>query len=48
MPYTTHDTIECCRFEKDGKPKDKPAKPFDSAKKPWKRQVAEIPVRWLI
>ncbi len=35
-PYTTHDTIECCRFEKDGKPKDKPAKPFDSAKKPWK------------
>jgi hypothetical protein len=23
-PYTTHDTIECCRFKKDGKPKDKP------------------------
>ncbi len=36
-PYTTHDTIECRRFEKDGKPKDKPAKPFDSAKKPWKK-----------
>ncbi len=36
-PYTTHDTIECHRFEKDGKPKDKPAKPFDSAKKPWKK-----------
>jgi hypothetical protein len=33
-PYTTHNTNECCRFEKDGKPKDKPAKPFDSAKKP--------------
>jgi hypothetical protein len=35
-PYTTHDTIECHRFMKDGMPKDKPAKPFDSAKKPWK------------
>jgi hypothetical protein len=33
-PYITHDTIKCCRFEKDGKPKDKPAKPFDSAKNP--------------
>jgi hypothetical protein len=36
-PYTTHDTIKCRRFKKDGKPKDKPAKPFDSAKKPWKK-----------
>jgi hypothetical protein len=36
-PYTTHDTIECRRFEKDGKPNDKPAKPFESAKKPWKK-----------
>jgi hypothetical protein len=36
-PYTTHNTIECCRFEKDGMPKDKPLKPFDSAKKPWKK-----------
>jgi hypothetical protein len=36
-PYTTHDTIKCCRFKKGGKPKDKPAKPFDSAKKPWKK-----------
>jgi hypothetical protein len=35
--YTTHDTIECCRFEKEGKPKDRPAKPFDSARKPWKK-----------
>ncbi len=36
-PYTTHNTIGCCRFEKDGTPKDKPVKPFDSAKKPWKK-----------
>jgi hypothetical protein len=36
-PYTTHDTIECCRFEKDSTPKDKPVKPFNSAKKPWKK-----------
>ena len=35
-PYTTHDTIECCRFSKDGSPKDKPTKPFDPAKKIWK------------
>jgi hypothetical protein len=36
-PYTTHDTIKCRRFEKDSKPKDKPARPFDSAKKLWKK-----------
>ncbi len=36
-PYTTHNTTKCCRFEKDGTPKDKPVKPFDSAKKPWKK-----------
>jgi hypothetical protein len=36
-PYTTHDTIECRRFEKDCTPKDKPVKPFNSAKKPWKK-----------
>jgi hypothetical protein len=36
-PYTTHDTIKCRTFEKDGTPKDKPVKPFDSAKKPWKK-----------
>jgi hypothetical protein len=35
-PYTTHNTIKCCRFEKDCTPKDKPVKPFNSAKKPWK------------
>jgi hypothetical protein len=35
--FTTHDTAECCRFEKDGSPKDRLVKPFDSAKKPWKK-----------
>jgi hypothetical protein len=35
-PYTTHDTIKCCRFEKDGTSNDKPVKPFNFAKKPWK------------
>ncbi len=33
-PYITHNTIECHRFEKDGTPKDKPVKPFNSTKKP--------------
>ncbi len=36
-PYTTHNTIKCHRFEKDSTPKDKPVKPFDSAKKPSKK-----------
>jgi hypothetical protein len=36
-PYITHNTIECHRFKKDGMPKDKPVKPFDSTKKPWKK-----------
>ncbi len=36
-PNTTHDTIKCRRFEKDSTPEDKPVKPFDSAKKPWKK-----------
>ncbi len=37
-PCTTHDTIEGHhRFEKDGTPKNKPVKPFDSTKKPWKK-----------
>jgi L-2-hydroxyglutarate oxidase LhgO len=35
--FTTHDTAECRRFEKDGSPKDRLVKPFDSAKKPWKK-----------
>ncbi len=35
--FTTHDTAECRRFEKDGSPKDRLVKPFDSVKKPWKK-----------
>ena len=30
-------TTECRRFEKDGSPKDRLVKPFDSVKKPWKK-----------
>ena len=33
----THNTAECSRFKKDGSPKDRLAKPFDSVKKPWKK-----------
>ncbi len=37
-PFTTHNTDECCRFNKDGSQKDKPTKPFDSARKStWKK-----------
>jgi hypothetical protein len=35
-PFTTHITTECRRFNKDGSQKDRPTKPFNSAKKPWK------------
>jgi hypothetical protein len=35
--FQTHNTIECFRFDKDGKKVGKPSKPFDSAKKPWKK-----------
>ena len=35
-PFTTHDAIECRRFLK-GSSKDKLTKPFDTAKKPWKK-----------
>jgi hypothetical protein len=35
--FKTHDTAECRRFKKDGSPKDRLVKPFDSAKKPWKK-----------
>ncbi len=35
-PYKTHDTM-CRRFAKDSSPKDKPAKPFDAARKPWNK-----------
>ncbi len=33
-PFTTHNTDECRRFNKDGSQKDRPTKLFDSAKKP--------------
>ena len=36
-PFTTHNTTECCRFNKDGSQKDRLTKPFDSAKKPWNK-----------
>jgi hypothetical protein len=37
-PFTTHNTDECRRFNKDGSQKDRPTKPFDSSKKPaWKK-----------
>jgi hypothetical protein len=37
-PCTTHNTDEYHRFNKDGSQKDRPTKPFDSAKKPaWKK-----------
>jgi hypothetical protein len=36
-PFMTHNTTECRRFNKDGSQKDRPTKPFDSAKKPWKK-----------
>ncbi len=35
--FSTHDTSECCRFDKDGKKTGKPHKPFNFAKKPWKK-----------
>jgi hypothetical protein len=37
-PFTTHNTDECRRFNKDGSQKDRLTKPFDSSKKPaWKK-----------
>jgi hypothetical protein len=36
-PFTTHNTTECRRFNKNGSQKDKLTKPFDSAKKTWKK-----------
>jgi hypothetical protein len=36
-PFTTHNTTECRRFNKDGSQKDRLTKPFDSTKKPWKK-----------
>jgi hypothetical protein len=36
-PFTTHNTTECRRFNKDGSQKVSVSKSFDSAKKPWKK-----------
>jgi hypothetical protein len=36
-PFTTPDIIKGRRFGKDGSLKDKPTKPFDPAKKTWKK-----------
>jgi len=36
---------ECCRFNKDGSQKDRPTKPFDSAKKPWKKPGSGYPTQ---
>ena len=36
-PFVTHNTTECRRFNKDVSRKDRLTKPFDSAKKPWKK-----------
>jgi hypothetical protein len=46
-PFTTHETAECHRFNKECKQLVKPTKPFDSAKSP-ERKAAQILARWLI
>ncbi len=42
---TTHNTMECCKFNKDGSQKDRLTKPLDSAKKPWKKPGSGDPVQ---
>jgi len=44
-PFTTHNTTECRRFHKDGSQKDRSTKPFDSAKKPWKKPGSGEPAQ---
>jgi len=44
-PFTTHNTMECRRFNKDSSQKDRPTKPFDSAKKPWKKPGSGEPAQ---
>ncbi len=36
-PYQTHNNSDCRRFDKDGKEVGKHHKPFNPAKKPWKK-----------
>jgi hypothetical protein len=40
--YQTHNTSECCRFDKDGKETGKSHKPFDPTKKPWKKGGGDL------
>jgi len=44
-PFTTHNTTECRRFNKDGSQKDRLTKPFDSAKKIWKKPGSGAPAQ---
>ena len=44
-PFVTHNTTECRRFNKDGSPKDRLTKPFDSTKKPWKKPGSGEPAQ---
>jgi hypothetical protein len=41
-PYQTHNTSDCCRFDKDGKETGKFHKPFNPAKKPWKKSGGDL------
>ena len=41
-PYQTHNTSDCCRFDKDGKETGKFHKPFDPAKQPWKKSRGDL------
>jgi hypothetical protein len=47
-PHQTHNTSDCRRFDKDSKEVGKPHKPFDPAKKPWKKGGGDSGQRWLI
>jgi len=44
-PFITHNTTGCRRFNKDGSQKDRLTKPFDSAKKPWKKPGSGDPTQ---
>jgi len=41
----THNTTKCCRFNKGGSQKDRQTKPFNSAKKPWKKPGSGDPAQ---
>ena len=43
--FMTHNTTEFRRFNKDGSQKDRPTKPFDSTKKPWKKPGSGDPAQ---